>query len=92
VSSNAWTRNNLVNDDDVITSAAKILKILFYASIGGGSRDSPDVIAVEQGLKDDDTGSLQHILPVSKVTPPTGVQSSNCVTHNYPKLRQLPLR
>jgi ubiquitin-protein ligase E3 A len=44
----SWSRDVLVNDDPKITSAAKLLKILFYASVLGGRVDTPAVREAEK--------------------------------------------
>jgi len=61
---NQWTRNNLVNDDDGLTSAAKVLKLFYYASLLGGERDSMGVIDREKAMREEASGSLSHILQV----------------------------
>ena len=62
VITNQWTRTYVVNDDDGITSAAKLMKILYYASIVGGRTDPPRVLAAERALDDDSSENLQELL------------------------------
>lgn len=72
-----WGRTYHINDDDDIASATKVMKILYYASIYGGERDSEKTIAEEKALNDDDE-NLQDML-----------QLQGAVGHSEPKeLRQ----
>ncbi len=48
VISNRWARGSLVNDDEGITGAARVLKLLFYASVYGGDMDPPEQIEEEK--------------------------------------------
>ncbi|OWF52883.1 ubiquitin-protein ligase E3A-like isoform X1 [Mizuhopecten yessoensis] len=43
-----WGGGYYINDDDGITSATKVMKILFYASIYGSDRDSQDSVEEEK--------------------------------------------
>lgn len=72
-----WGRGYHINDDADIASATKVLKILYYASIYGGERDSKKTIAEEKAINDDDE-NLQDML-----------QLQGAVGHSEPKeLRQ----
>jgi len=59
------TPSSLVHDDDCITGAGCLLKILYYASIVGGVMDPPDVIASEKLTAENWTNSVgfQELLP-----------------------------
>lgn len=47
-----WGRSYAVNDDESITSATRVLKILYYASLIGGGMDPADLIAEEKVLNE----------------------------------------
>ena len=76
VMSNRWSRGTLVNDDAGITGAAKVLKLLYYASIFGGELDSREQIeeekvqneSVEENIQDLLQGAVGHE-PKEKNTP-----------------------
>jgi len=55
-----WPQSSFVHDDECITGAARLLKVLYYASILGGRNDSPAVIAAETAA--DDAEGLQDLL------------------------------
>lgn len=57
-----WGQSQCVNDDPGITGAAKILKILFYASILAGRMDSAEVIEEEHTLQQEVEVNLQDLL------------------------------
>lgn len=72
-----WGRNYHINDDNDIASATKVMKILYYASIYGGEKDSDKTIAEEKAINEDDE-NLQDML-----------QFQGAVGHSEPKeLRQ----
>lgn len=43
-----WGRGYYVNDDDGITNATRVMKILYYASIYGSDRDAHDTVEEEK--------------------------------------------
>lgn len=47
-----WPQSAQLHDDECITGAARLLKILYYASIFGGRRDPATVLAAEAALSD----------------------------------------
>lgn len=51
--SNEWNRGYCVNDDEGITGAAKVLKVLYYASILAGRLDSDHVLEEERQMQKD---------------------------------------
>ncbi len=57
-----WTRIYYVNDDDGITGAARVMKMLYYASILGGQMDSPELIEQERVLNESADENLQDLL------------------------------
>ena len=61
VISSQWQRV-CVNDDDGITGAARVLKILYYASILGGDHDPPEVIHAERLTNQAAADNLQELL------------------------------
>ena len=72
-----WGQSLCVNDDPGITGAAKILKILYYASILAGSMDSSQVLEEERALQEEVDVNLQDLLqgavghePKEKSQPP----------------------
>ena len=53
-----------VNDDDGITGATKVMKLIYYASLYGGERDSGEVRSLHYGLEQPkkQTAVLDHSL------------------------------
>jgi ubiquitin-protein ligase E3 A len=49
-----WGRGYSVNDDDAITGATKVMKLLFYASVLGGQCDPASLLAEEREINDTD--------------------------------------
>ena len=47
-----WPQGSQLHDDECITGAARLLKILYYASVAGGRRDPATVLAAEAALSD----------------------------------------
>jgi len=47
-----WPQSAQLHDDECITGAARLLKILYYAGIAGGRRDPATVLAAEAALSD----------------------------------------
>lgn len=72
-----WGRSYHINDDDGIAGAAKMMKILYYASIYGGERDSEQIIAEEKAVNEVDE-NLQDML-----------QLQGAVGHSEPKESRL---
>ena len=62
VISNRWSRGTLVNDDEGITSAAKVLKLLYYASIFGGELDSREQIEEEKAQNESVEENIQGLM------------------------------
>ena len=60
--STEWSRGYCVNDDEGITGAAKVLKILFYASILSGRIDSASVLEAERQIAVDAEDHLNELL------------------------------
>jgi ubiquitin-protein ligase E3 A len=60
--STEWTRGYCVNDDEGITGAAKVLKILFYACILAGRLDPPELLESEKQLAADAEDHLNELL------------------------------
>lgn len=57
-----WNRNYTVNDDDGISGAAKVMKLLYYASIMSGDMDPPEVLEQERTVNEALDESLQELL------------------------------
>ena len=57
-----WSHASSVNDNDAITSAARVLKILCHASIIGGSTDPPNVLEEEARQNVEATENLAELL------------------------------
>lgn len=68
-----WGRSYHINDDDGIAGATKMMKILYYASIYGGDRDSEQTISEEKAVNEVDE-NLQDML-----------QLQGAVGHSEPK-------
>jgi len=47
-----WPQSAQLHDDECITGAARLLKMLYYASIAGGRRDPATVLAAEAAASD----------------------------------------
>jgi len=47
-----WPQSAQLHDDECISGAARLLKILYYASIAGGRRDPASVLAAEAAVSD----------------------------------------
>lgn len=62
VISNRWARGALVNDDEGITGAAKVLKLLYHASILGGEVDPAEQIEEEKALLESVEENIQDLL------------------------------
>ena len=62
VVSNDWSRLYVVNDDEGITSAAKVLKVLYCSSILGGRMDPPALLEAEKLLNESADDNLQELL------------------------------
>ena len=60
--SNQWSSSTIFNDDTSITGAAKVMKVVYYASILGGKRDCPLLIEREKVLNREVEESLQELL------------------------------
>ena len=57
-----WSHMSSVNDNDAITSATRVLKILYYASIVGGCTDPPDLLEEEARQNDEANDNLAELL------------------------------
>jgi hypothetical protein len=57
-----WTQVNNLHDNDVITGATRVMKVLYYAVILGGVMDPPDIIAAEKLMNESIGESLQDLL------------------------------
>lgn len=57
-----WTQVHNLHDNDVITGATRVMKVLYYASILGGVMDPPDLIAAEKIMNESIGESLQDLL------------------------------
>ena len=57
-----WTHMSSVNDNDTITSAARVLKILYYASILGGCTDPSEVLEEEARQNEEASENLAELL------------------------------
>ncbi|CAG5134325.1 unnamed protein product, partial [Candidula unifasciata] len=55
-----WSTTFRPSDDPAITGATRVLKILFYANILGGKRDSAELIAEEKRMNESE--SLQELM------------------------------
>lgn len=66
VISTSWTRNNIVNDDEAIVGAAKLMKVLYYASILGGRLDPAELVAAERVQEEEEESSLQELIQGGK--------------------------
>lgn len=53
VISMSWTRNNIIDDDGAIVSAAKLMKVLYYASVLGGRLEPAELVAAEHVPEED---------------------------------------
>ncbi|XP_059165632.1 ubiquitin-protein ligase E3A-like isoform X2 [Physella acuta] len=51
----SWSSTYRPSDDSTITSATRVLKILYYASLLGGVIDSPELIEEEKRLNESET-------------------------------------
>lgn len=60
--STSWTRSNIVNDDEPIAGAAKLMKVLYYASTVGGRLDAPELVAAEKILEKETEASIQELM------------------------------
>ena len=56
-----WGRGFYINDDDGIAGATKVMRILYYASILGGKRDSDEMLAEEKAQNETEE-NLQDML------------------------------
>lgn len=57
-----WGHSRSVVEDGGITGAARVLKILYYASILAGTMDPPQVLRVEKQLLKEAEGNLSELL------------------------------
>ena len=57
-----WSHMSSVNDNDAITSAARVLKILYYASVVGGCTDPSDVLEEEARQNEAANDNLAELL------------------------------
>jgi ubiquitin-protein ligase E3 A len=55
-----WSAAFRPSDDPAITSATKVLKVLYYANIVGGKLDSPELVAEEKRMNESE--SLQDLM------------------------------
>lgn len=62
VISTSWNRSHTVNDDEAITGAARVMKLLYYASILAGEMDPMHVIEEERIMNEEAEGNLQELL------------------------------
>ncbi|KAJ8298474.1 hypothetical protein KUTeg_025005 [Tegillarca granosa] len=58
-----WGRSYSLNDDEGIAGATRVMKILYYACIYGGERDSPERLAEEKAINEPEE-SLQEMFNV----------------------------
>lgn len=56
------SRHYTVGDDEIICAAAKLMKMIYYASIVGGRFDSAETVALETQQEKDDDASMQVFL------------------------------
>lgn len=66
VISTSWTRNNIVNDDEAIVGAARLMKVLYYASIVGGRLDPAELVDAERIQEEEEDASLQELIQGAK--------------------------
>ncbi len=57
-----WSRTYCLNDDDAIAGAARVMKILYYACILGGSMDPPEISERERILNEESETNLHELL------------------------------
>ena len=62
VITNQWTRTHIVNDDDGITGAARVMKIIYCASLLGGVMDPPEILEQERLLSVSTGDGLSELL------------------------------
>lgn len=62
VVSNEWNHRHGVNDDEAITNAARVLKVLYYSSILGGTMDPHSVLEEERLINKSTEENLQDLL------------------------------
>ena len=66
---NTWSRTNLVNDDDGITGAVKLMKLLYYACLLGGKLDPPETLSAERELEEEEEVTDDALQPLQDLFP-----------------------
>lgn len=62
-----WGRGFHINDDDAITGPIKVMKILYYASMYGGKKDSSEILKTEHEILESENQFQSELLGAAAI-------------------------